>query len=145
LKLLSFIKTYVKRSISMYNKIMVAIDNSEMSQSVLQEALHIAGSYGAKLYIVHAASNSDDASLLENARIAAGTALDVEIRLLEVDAEYGLNGIAEAIANAAAEWEADLVVVGTANRRGLERLVLGSVAEQLVSKIGASILLVRLH
>jgi nucleotide-binding universal stress UspA family protein len=35
--------------------------------------------------------------------------------------------------------------VGTANRRGLERLVLGSVAEQLVSKIGASILLVRLH
>lgn len=129
----------------MYNKIMVAIDDSEMSQSALQEALHIACSYGAKLCIVHVASNPDDASLLENARIAAGTALDLETRLLEADAEYGLNSVAEAVANAAAEWEADLVVVGTANRRGLERLVLGSVAEQLVSKLGASILLVRLH
>ncbi len=129
----------------MYNKIMVAIDDSEMSQSALQEALHIAGSYGAKLCIVHVASNLDDANLLENARIAAGTVLDVETRLLEADAEYGLSSVAEAVANAAAEWEADLVVVGTSNRRGLERLVIGSVAEQLVSKIEASILLVRLH
>jgi len=135
----------------MYNKIMVAIDKSVVSQSALQEALHIAGTHGAKLCIIHVVSNPDDASrlagadLLENARIAAGTALDAETRLLEVSAEYGLNSVAEAIATAVAEWEADLVVVGTANRRGLERLVLGSVAEQLLSKIEASILLVRLH
>lgn len=38
---------------------------------------------------------------------------------------------------------ADLLVVGTANRRGLQRFVIGSVAEQLVSLVGASVLLVR--
>jgi nucleotide-binding universal stress UspA family protein len=135
----------------MYNKIMVAIDDSEMSQSALQEALHIAGTYGAKLCIVHAVSNPDDASrlagacLLEKARFTAGNTLDVGTRLLEADGELGANGVAEAIATAADEWEAKLLVVGSKGRRGLERLVLGSVAEQLVSKIGASILLVRLH
>ena len=135
----------------MYKKIMVAIDDSKISQSALQEALHIAGSYGAKLCIVHAVNNLDNASrlagagLLENARSTASQALEVETCLLEADAEYGLNGVSEAIANAATEWETDLVVVGTANRRGLERLVLGSVAEQLISTVGISIFLVRSH
>jgi len=54
-----------------------------------------------------------------------------------------LNGVVEAIAAAVADWEADLLVVGTANRRGLERFFIGSVAEQLVSHVSASILLVR--
>jgi hypothetical protein len=36
---------------------------------------------------MHVASNPDDASLLENARIVEGSAHDVEPRLLEVDAE----------------------------------------------------------
>ena len=63
--------------------------------------------------------------------------------MLQAEAEYGLNGITQAITSAAKEWGADLLVVGTANRRGLERLMIGSVAEQLVAKIDASILLVR--
>jgi nucleotide-binding universal stress UspA family protein len=59
--------------------------------------------------------------------------------------EYGLNSIAEVVANAAAEWGADLLVVGTKGRRGLERLVIGSVAEKLVHTVEISILLVRSH
>jgi len=69
--------------------------------------------------------------------------LSIETRLLEAEIEYGSNGVAEAIAAAAANWGADLLVVGTANRRGLERFLVGSVAEQLVAKVGSSILLVR--
>ena len=44
--------------------------------------------------------------------------LDVETRLLEAEGEYGLKGISEAIAHAAEEWGADLLVVGTKGRRG---------------------------
>jgi len=62
---------------------------------------------------------------------------------LEADILYGLESISTVIAAAAKEWGADLLVVGTANRRGLERFVIGSVAEQLVSKVESSILLVR--
>ena len=47
------------------------------------------------------------------------------------------------IAAAAAEWRADLLVAAAHNRRGIERLFVGSFAEQLVRKVGASLLLVR--
>ena len=133
----------------MFMKVMVAIDGSETSLEALQEAKNIAVSYHGTLRIVYAVGNSDDADqqaglkLLEHAKSAVGDGLEVETRLLQAEAEYGLNGITEAVASAVKEWGAGLLVVGTANRRGLERLVIGSVAEQLVAKVDASILLVR--
>ena len=133
----------------MFMKVMVAIDGSETSLEALQEAKNIAVSYHGTLRIVYAVGNSDDADqqaglkLLAQAKFAVGGELDVETRLLQAEAEYGLNGITEAVASAVKEWGAGLLVVGTANRRGLERLVIGSVAEQLVAKVDASILLVR--
>jgi len=115
------------------------------------EAKRMAVSHHATLRIVYALPNADEAdqqvghTLLAQAKAAVGDGLDIETRLLHAEADYGLNGIAEVLAGAANEWDVDLVVVGTANRRGLERLVIGSVAEQLVAKIDASILLVRLR
>jgi len=133
----------------MFVKVMAAIDGSETSMEALMEAKRMAVSHHAMLRIVYAVANSDDTNqqaglrLLERAKAAVGEGLDVETRMLQAEAEYGLPGITEAVADAANEWDADLVVVGTANRRGLERLVIGSVAEQLVTKVDASILLVR--
>ena len=133
----------------MFLKVMVAIDGSETAFEALKEAKNIAASYHGTLCIVYAVGDSDDADqqaglkLLEQAKSAVGDVLEVETRLLQAEAEYGLNGITEAVARAVKEWGADLLVVGTANRRGLERLVIGSVAEQLVAKVDASILLVR--
>ena len=133
----------------MFTKILAAIDGSETSMAALMEAKRMAVSHHAMLCIVYALSNSDEAdpqvglTLLERAKAVVGESLEVETRMLQAEAEYGLNGITEAIAVAANEWDADLVVVGTAHRRGLERLVIGSVAEQLVAKVDASVLLVR--
>ena len=62
----------------------------------------------------------------------------METRIVQAVAGYDLNGIAEVIANAVNEWDADLVVVGTSHRRGLQLLVIGSVAEQLIAKVDAS-------
>ena len=133
----------------MFMKIMAAIDGSETSMEALMEAKRMAVSHHAMLRIVYAVADSGETdrqvglTLLERAKAAVGAGLDVETHVLQAEAEYGLTGIAEAVAGAANEWDADLVVVGTANRRGLERLVIGSVAEQLVAKVDASILLVR--
>lgn len=133
----------------MFSKIMVAIDGSENSMEALGEAKNIALSYQATLCIVHAVADADDndlkdgLKLLEQAKSVVGDSLQIETRLLQAEAEYGLNGIMEAVAGAAREWGPDLVVVGSAHRRGLERLVIGSVAEQLVGQVDASILLVR--
>ncbi len=132
----------------MYKKIMVAVDGSETAKRALAEAENIANSYSAALCIVHSiVSDAEDdkkrgVDLLEQASSSVD-ATDLETRLLEAEVEYGLNGIAKAIAAAANDWGADLLVVGTSNRRGLQRFFIGSVAEQLVAKVNSSILLVR--
>lgn len=53
------------------------------------------------------------------------------------------DGIAEEIAQLAADLEADLVVVGTHGRRGLSRLLLGSTAEATVRLAPCPVLVVR--
>jgi nucleotide-binding universal stress UspA family protein len=128
---------------------MIAIDDSDVSRNALQEGCHVAHSYRAKLCLVHVIGDGEAASLqaghavLSRARLTVPNQLRVETRLLQADADYGLTGVAEAIADAVKDWKADLLVVGTANRRGLERLVIGSVAEQVIAKVESSMLLVR--
>ncbi len=48
-----------------------------------------------------------------------------------------------AIVEEARRWGADLIVVGTHGRRGLDRLLLGSVAEGVARMSPVSVLLVR--
>jgi nucleotide-binding universal stress UspA family protein len=133
----------------MFKKILVAIDGSKTSMDALVEAKRMALSHEAPLRIVYAVSDSEGAGqhaglmLLAEAKSAVGEEVQTQTHIVQADAIYGLNGIAEALARAANEWDADLVVVGSSNRRGLERLVIGSVAEQLLCKVGASVLLVR--
>jgi nucleotide-binding universal stress UspA family protein len=132
----------------MFKKIMVAVDGSETAQVALEEAQNIVNSYNAGLCIVHCITGEEDAdraagnAVLQKAKESAD-ALSIETRLLEANIAYGTNGVSEAIGNAVKDWGADLLVVGTANRKGLQRFVIGSVAEQLVSLVDASILLVR--
>jgi nucleotide-binding universal stress UspA family protein len=136
----------------MFKNVMVGIADDEISQAALREAVHIASRDGARLCIVHAVEKGGEdennkqqagANLLEKARSQAKVAPDTATRLLDSEGGYGVNSTAEAIAKAAAEWGADLLVVGTKGRRGLERLVIGSVAERLVKTVEISVLLVR--
>lgn len=136
----------------MYKKIMVAVDSSDTARQALKEAENIAKTYDAALCIVHSISLTVGGDM-EAERVAGTEILEktkslvtipnTETRLLTAETEFGLNGIVEAVAAAVIDWEADLLVVGTANRRGLERFFVGSVAEQLITKVNSSILLVR--
>ena len=82
--------------------------------------------------------------LLEKAK-ASITDLTIETQLITADSTYGLNGITMAIASSAIDWEADLLVAGTSNKKGLDRFFLGSVAEELVKKVDCSVMLVRIN
>ncbi len=132
----------------MYKRIMVAVDGSEIAKQALAEAVNIANTYNATLCIAHCIGSENEvdkkkgAEILEQAKSDADV-LNIETRLLNAEVEYGLNGVAEAIAAIVYDWKAELLVVGTSNRRGLERFYIGSVAEQLVTKVDSSILLVR--
>jgi len=148
----------------MYKKIMVAIDDSETSQCALAEALHLARTSDARLYITHVADetlmgmhgrtfttslNIDNAikaiadagrALLDEA-IKDAEGIDAETLLLEARNRR----VSETLADKAKELGVDLIVIGRHGQRGVARLILGSVAEQLAKIADASVLLVRKH
>ena len=64
-------------------------------------------------------------------------------RLQRVVSHLRLEAPAEEIAQVAADLEADLVIVGTHGRRGLSRLLLGSVAEAVVRLAPCPVFVVR--
>ncbi len=148
----------------MYKKILVAIDDSRTSTCALTEAMHIARTSKAKLYITHVAdetllnmhghtlaniANVDGAianlskagqELLDKA-MAGATDVDAEPLLLEA-----LNRrVSEVLDEKSRELGVDLIVIGRHGQRGLATLILGSVAEQLAKISNASVLLVRNH
>lgn len=150
----------------MYSKILVAIDDSPTSQKALHEAVQIARSQGASLCIAHAADEgllaqhgmgigtyidvdqtkaairgSAETLLQDAAKVAADAGVQAETRLLEATDRR----VAELIAAGAEEFGADLIVVGTHGRRGFQRLLVGSVAENLVRLANTSLLMVRAH
>ncbi len=131
----------------MYKRMMVAVDGGETMSRVLNEAQSMANLHHADICVVYCVSDEADNhqaanEILEKA-VASLSGLSIESKLIEYEALYGANSIAKAIAAATVDWKADLLVVGTANRRGLDRFVMGSVAEQLVTSVDASVLLIR--
>ncbi len=133
----------------MFIKILAAIDGKDSSMKALMEAKRMAVSNHGTLRIVYVATEDTDPKaslrLLAQAKSAVGDGVTVDTRVLHTEAMYGVTGIVDSLANGAREWGADLVVVGSSYRGALERWVIGSVAEQLIDKIDASVLLVRSH
>jgi nucleotide-binding universal stress UspA family protein len=148
----------------MYKNILVAIDDSETSVSALKEALHIARTSQARLYIAHVVDeillNMHGHAMLNMGHAATATHNLVEAgkKLLAtamqaadgIDAEPLLiearnRRISETIAEQAKTLGVDLIIIGRHGQRGLATLILGSVAEQLARISEASVLLVRKH
>jgi nucleotide-binding universal stress UspA family protein len=148
----------------MYKNILVAIDDSETSRCALKEALHIAKTSDAKLYITHVVDevllNMHGHAMLDmgNAAKAASNLVLAGQKLVDeaMQSAAGINAealiiearnrrVSETIADKARELGADLIVIGRHGQRGLATLILGSVAEQLARIADASVLLVRKH
>jgi len=148
----------------MYQRIMVAIDDSFATSNVLATAIEMAKLSAASLAICHAVDEtlfaqkmgeimlSNSVSAIENnlrgeakafleqaAEVARTAGVAVETRLIASEAKQ----VADMLAEAASEWHADLLVVGSHGKRGLDRFFVGSVAGRLVQKARTSLLLVR--
>ena len=148
----------------MCKRIFVAIDGSATAQAALVEAIQFAKLPGMSLCI----GTVLDASPLGQNSMGMGALIDVDQvkadmrkaadALLDQAAakaeaagllpyriliESDKKRIAELIVDAAKQWDADLIVIGTHGRRGFERLVMGSVAENLVRIATTSLFLVR--
>ena len=149
----------------MYARILVAVDESLHAEHALQHAIELATHLSAALRIIHVTDMSwlalgpelaIDLDTLTQARRAASekilasaqervraAGLDAEIKCVETATPT--QHIAAAIADEATAWPADVLVVGTHGLRGVERLLLGSVAEGVARRASVPVLLVPLR
>jgi nucleotide-binding universal stress UspA family protein len=129
-----------------FKQIVVATDFGECSERALDLALEIASKFDAQLTLVHsweAPAYSyggglyvavDMVTPIEQAAVAELDRATAELKLRMPNAKSMLrSGPAwEEVLAAATLVQADLIVLGTHGRRGLNRALLGSVAEKVV-------------
>jgi nucleotide-binding universal stress UspA family protein len=128
----------------------VGIDFSEMSNKALDQALDLASLRTGEVHVVYVEPERPIETLLAGTfkdALSADTAVeqvrqratervgavqsDHKLFVKRVVAHFRRGSPAEEIAQLAADLDADLVVVGSHGRRGVERALLGSVAERV--------------
>jgi nucleotide-binding universal stress UspA family protein len=149
----------------MYERILVPVDGSDISDTGLREAMRLARDQHARLRLIHIVNelaiiaayegtiysseliqslrDNGNKILMRAADQVKSAGMQVETALLEAHGGHA----GDVIVKDAQQWPADIIVLGTHGRRGVARLVMGSDAEQVVRQSTIPVLLVkaRLH
>jgi nucleotide-binding universal stress UspA family protein len=135
--------------------ILVAADFSGCSEDAFRVARALARDYQARLIVLHVATPPPlvaPGELQKALQRPDGYRAELEGRLRLVYAADSLAGVeyrvqdgdpAVEILGVAGETRCDLIVMGTHGRTGLERMLLGSVAEKVVRKAACPVLTVK--
>ncbi|MBE9007332.1 universal stress protein [Fortiea sp. LEGE XX443] len=156
----------------MLKKILVALDRSEMGQQVFEQALALAKVMSAQLLLLHVLSPEEEGSpyipMLSNIDYypgLSGQSLDLYqkqwdkfkdegVRILQsfcaqantanVPAEFNqiLGNPGKSICKLAAQWDADLIMMGHRGRSGLTEFFLGSVSNYVLHHANCSVYIV---
>ncbi len=157
----------VSQTAPMFQNILVPLDGSTASNSILPHAAEIASKFGGRLLLLHVIPDLPSIMAATDGVAYVGNLSD-EYRILEqeghdllaaakaqVESEYqGLNiqliqatlqghTIAEIIASVAKERQADLMVMTTHGRSGIAHMMMGSVAQAALKKLNIPVLLLR--
>jgi len=142
----------------MYSKILLPTDGSKHANKAAEHAIWIARKSGAEIIAL---------TVMETSSLVGLPADDLIVRLkemLEEEASRSLEAVkklveesgagvkitlrtdegspADAILRTIEKEEVDLVVMGTSGKHGLDRFLLGSVAEKVVRSAGCPVLVV---
>ena len=145
----------------MYKRILVPVDGSRTAMLGLREAIRMAGNRGARLRLLHVLDLARVLGMLMRTRdsqdltaglerkgeralrvartLAAKHRIKVESAVVSSPEERA----AVAILEEAKRWNADLIVMGTHGRRGINRILMGSDAELVVRSSSVPVLLAR--
>jgi nucleotide-binding universal stress UspA family protein len=155
---------------SIFKKIMVATDGSELTKKAVDSAIEITKLNEAKLYAVHVVApgdfaitqNEPKASITQNEPRDAEWKKEIKEHLttqgkeatayvenvgktanIEVESVILEGNPADEIVDFAEKNEIDLIVMGTLGKTGIKRFLLGSVAENVVRHSKKAVLVVR--
>lgn len=139
----------------MYNSIVVGYDESLSSKAALKEASRWVKVHGGKIFLIHAVYfDQEEFAILPaqmEKRFEFGTSVCLTAKKNLHD-EFGLNGNVESmicegeppevIVDMAQGKKADLIALGTYGRKGLKRLLMGSVTSQVIMNASCDVLVV---
>lgn len=145
---------------SIYRKIMIATDGSEPVRRAVETAVEIARISGAKLYAVYVIASGGlsipsypkdvgweraafEYFRTEGKEATAYVESSGETANVEVESVIMEGSPANEIVDFAEKNDIDLIVMGTFGRTGIERFLLGSVAENVVRHSKKPVLVVR--
>lgn len=150
-----------KRKSNSFKKILYATDFSDASFDAFDKALLLAKKFNAKLFIIHVVDTSPQAAgfylphisidnLNADMEAAASEMLSKKFKRrlagLSSPKNYELHTVsgvpAKEILKLASKEKADLIVLGTYGRSGLDRLVFGSTTERVMRKAGSPVMAV---
>ena len=138
-----------------YQKVLVAVDDSEPSMKAAEHGVQLSQQLGAELAVVIVIDSSK-----VNAETESGALVQDQVSMLKIEAGGTLDRIAkkfpdcsferfipegkpsQGIVDIANEWQADLIVMGTQGKTGLKRLLMGSTAENIIRLSNMPILVV---
>jgi nucleotide-binding universal stress UspA family protein len=141
-------------------RILCPVDFSECATKAYDYAYSLAQHYESKLYVEHVVEVLTAAYPYYNFPDVAGNSIywdlneGAEKRLQEMVKQRSFDGlraevvvhkgfVPDSILSFADDQQADLIVMGTHGRRGLDRLVMGSVTESVLRKAHCPVLAVR--
>ena len=144
----------------MFNHILVPIDGSETSMLAVSKASGLALAFGSRITLIHVIDNypfigvGADYALGQNEYLAAATASAnaALARGVAALAAEGLHSdqrvidghvVHEGIVDTAIAIAADLIVMGSHGRSGIEKLLLGSVTQRVLQDAKCPVLVVR--
>ncbi|WP_224240818.1 universal stress protein [Hyalangium gracile] len=146
------------------SRILVPVDLSEGSRALIDYAIQIARPFNAEIEIIHAweppqyvapdllvAAPGWNSQSLEQVAVDAATkeltalATAVQGAPRPIKHRVVVGEAASTVLRVAEEGKHDLVIMGTHGRRGLPRLLLGSVAQKIVARAHCPVLTVHLY
>jgi nucleotide-binding universal stress UspA family protein len=138
----------------MYDKVLVAVDHSEVSERVLAAARDLAQLSGGEVWVLHLrereviaqlgrvpAESDTDAEAAVTSAVDALTAAGVRAHGEVRDTVFG--HAAREIVEDAREHQADVIVMGSRGRGDLAGLVLGSTAHKVIHLADRPVLVIR--
>lgn len=153
---------YPNRKALPYKRIVIATDGSDISDLALIQAIYLAKALQAALSIIYIANEfptkdfifakqfiyyqdsikHHGLEILEKSKqICQEKNIVTETLLVEIKDK--LEGVSEKIIESILSLKADLLIIGTHGRSGINRFLLGSVAEEIVRRSPVPVLLVR--
>ena len=139
-------------------RILLAIDNSTFSEAALKSVTSQFHSQGTQVRVLHVLQpiafavppqmSSGYAPELQDQRAIAENFLEQAAQTLQAagfqaDTEIAVGDIRECILDAAQNWPADMIVLGSRGRGKVGRFLLGSVAESVARHAPCSVEIVR--